>query len=289
MLLSATQAFAQEGVYYPTAISSPEGQPARRQMMQDAVNARRDMRQGAEQQREYMRGVATSTREQQREAMHGIASSTRAEMENIREAAKQKMEQIKKDMEVRKEAFKKEVEVKKEEAKKKIEENRAALQGKLKNIKDEKKKTAVETVDKRLAEINADRLTHFTDVLDQMDKVLQNIGSREAKVGAAGKDVSVVTADIAAAQSAIAAARAAIVTQTGKTYVLAISQENTLRMDVGKARQALGTDLKVVQDKVSAAHDAIRKAATDLAKIPGVDDVDVQASAATTTATSSNR
>ncbi|HCM52445.1 TPA: hypothetical protein DIS57_00575 [Candidatus Wolfebacteria bacterium] len=197
------------------------------------------------------------------------------------------MEQAKKEIEARREEFKKTVELKREEAKKKIEANRAQLQEKLKSIKDEKKKTAVQTIDKRLEEINADRMQHFSNVLSQLEKVLENVESRATKGEVAGKDITIVKADIVAAKAAIAAAREAIVTQSAKTYALTINQEDTLRTDVGKARQALGTDLKKIQDVVVAAREAIRKAATDLAKIPGVNSVDVQVPTATSTATTS--
>lgn len=259
MLLSATQVFAQEG-YYPRATSTPEGRPVRNQIMQNAANARREVR--------------------------GMASSTRVEIKNMRDAFQQKMEQAKQAMEAERKTFKATMDAKKAEAKKIIDANRVKLQEKLKNIKDEAKKTAVQTVDKRFEEINASRLNHFSNVMDQLDKVLQNVGSRMAKVETAGKDVIAVKADITAAQAAIAAARAAIVAQSAKTYPLAINQEKTLRTDVGKTRQALGSDLKAVQDKVQAAHNAIKKAATDLAKIQGVDTVEMPASTATSTATS---
>jgi chromosome segregation ATPase len=297
MLLFAAQASAQE--VQTSATSATSVAPVQGSMIQDKGGAYKTIREGdaarqAQQLRENMRGVNKTTREGvQREIkdMRAGATSTRQEIKNTleqqREMVKQKMEQAKQAMEVRKEEFKKTVEVKKEEAKKKIEENRTKLQEKLKGIKDEKKKQAVEKADKQLADLNTNRLEHFSSVVTQIEKVLQNITSREAKAEAAGKDVAVVKADVTAAQAAIAAARAAIVTQSAKTYVLAIGQEATLRTDVDKSRKALAADLKVVEGAVKAAHEAIKKAATDLAKIQGVNTVDVPASTATsTTATS---
>lgn len=257
ILLSAPQVFAQE------AVNPAAGQPVRKQMVQDSVSARQDMR-----------NVATSTREEIRNMF-----------EKQREAMRQKLEQSKKEAQDRREEFKKAVEEKRAEAKKRIEENRARLQDKLKSIRDEKKKAAVQTIDKRFEEINANRLGHFSNVLDQIEKVMQNVESRTAKAGIVGKNVSAVNADIVAVKAAISAARAAIVTQSAKTYPLVISHENALRTDVGKTRQALGADLKAVQDKVTAAREALRKAATDLAKIPGINDVERATPAATSTAT----
>ncbi len=266
MFLTTAQAFAQEGDY-SRATSTPEGRPERRQIMQDAVRAR-----------EEIRNEATSSREEMRNAY-----------EQQREAIRQRMEQARKDTEALRESFRKNMEMKREDAKKQIEANRALLQQKLKNIKDERKKETVQTIDKRFEEINTDRLDHFSNVLDQIEKVMQNVESRTAKVASTGANVSLVNADIAAVKTAIVAARAAIVTQSGKTYPLTINQENTLRTDIGKTRQALATDLKSVQDKVLAAREALRKAATDLAQIPGVDTVGAQTQTATTTGTSTNQ
>ena len=261
MFLTTAQVFAQEG-YPPKAASTPEGMPVRRQLMQDAVNARREIGRN-------LRNTATSSRD----------------------VMQQKIEQARRDVQAGREEFRRTMEAARADAKKKIEANRAALQQKLKNIKDERKRAAVDTIDRRFTEINADRLEHFSNVLDQIERVLQNVQSREAKAVANGKNVSVVTGDIVAVKTAIAAARAAIVTQSAKTYPLMISKESTLRTDVGKTRQALGADLKAVQDKVVAARDALRKAATDLAQIPGVDRDEIPAatSTAASTGTSTNQ
>ena len=301
MLLFAAQASAQE-VQIPATSSAPVP-PIKRPIIQNILDANRAIRQDAIKQNEQLRKEAKDANEATRgdvralregvrrevKDMRAAATSTRQEMKNTieqqREMLKQKMEQAKQAMETRREEFRKAAEIKKDEAKKKIEENRVKLQEKLKNIKDEKKKTAVEAVDRQLTEINANRMEHFTNVVAQIEKVLQNIISRETKAEVAGKNVETIKIDITAAQTAIAAARAAIVTQSAKTYALAIGQESTLRVDVEKSRRALKADLKAVEGMVKAAHEAIKKAATDLAKIQGVDTVDMPAPAATSTTT----
>jgi len=310
VLLFASQASAQEAKQSATN-AVPVAQPVRKQIMQDALKERKDIRQNmtqeAQQLRQDMIKTNEATREgvkvmresvkdemqQKREEVRVGATSTRQEMkatfEQQREMVKRKTEEARKQMDARMEDLKKTMDIKREEAKKKIEANRAQMQEKLKTIKDEKKKVAVQTIDKRLEEINSNRLVHFSNTLGQMEKVLQNVGSRAAKAEAAGKDTSAVKADIAAAEVAIAAARAAIVVQSSKTYALTIDQENKLRNDIGKTRQALGADLKSVQDLAAAVRDAIRKAATGLAKIPGINMVDVQATAAASTVPSTNQ
>lgn len=269
----------------------------RKDALRQAEEMRKDLKESVnETTRETIKAAQEDVREAVKNAKidtaSGIATTTkemmRATFEQQREQVKIQMDELRKEMQVRREEFKKVMEVNREETKKKIEENRAQLQVKLQNIKDEKKKTAVQTIDKRLEEINASRMDHFSNTLNQMEKVLENVKSRATKGEVAGKDITPVKADIVAAEAAIAAARTTIVAQSAKTYALVIGQEGTLRTDVGKTRQLLATDLKAVQDKVFAAREAIRKAATDLAKIPGINTVDV-APTATTTGTSTNQ
>lgn len=310
MLLFAGQVSAQE--VQTSATSAASVAPAKESMIQDARGAYKTIREGdaarqAEQLRENMSGANETTREsirttredvqeelqQKRAEVRGIATSSREELkksiEEQREAVKQRMEQVKQNIEDRREEFKKTMEAKREEVKQMIETRREELKKKLETIRDGKKRTAVETIDKRLEEINANRVEHFSKAVDQLEKVLQNVESRAAKAEEAGRDIAGVKADITAAEMAIAAARAAIVAQSAKSYVLTINQEDALRVDVGKTRQALQNDLKVVFDAAKAVREAIRKAATDLAKIPGVNTVDVSAPAATSTGTSTNQ
>ncbi len=130
----------------------------------------------------------------------------------------------------------------------------------------------------------------MSQVLYKLEKVLDNIGTRAGKAEANGRDVSAVKTAITDAQNAIATSRTAIQTQAGKTYTIVINTENTLRQDVGQARQALHTDLVKIRDTVKAAYDAVRKAATTLAQIQNVDNLEVSSGVeATTTPTSSNQ
>ncbi|MBI2048810.1 MAG: hypothetical protein HYT30_02680, partial [Parcubacteria group bacterium] len=109
------------------------------------------------------------------------------------------------------------------------------------------------------------------------------IGSRMEKAEANGRDVSAVKTAIAAAKTAIASARAAIEVQSKKTYDVAISTEDKLRPDVGKAREALRNDLVKVRETVFAARDAVHKAATTLGQVQGVNELEVTPAPATTT------
>jgi len=151
-------------------------------------------------------------------------------------------------------------------------EHRQALQTQLQKIRDERKRTSVQNIDDQMNDLNKRRLEHYTNVLDHLVTVLDRIASRADKAATRGADISAVRTAIDAARVAIDAARAAIASQTAKVYNITISDDTTLKNDVGKARRALQADLKIVHEKVKAAYEAARNAATTLAQIPRVDE-----------------
>lgn len=162
-----------------------------------------------------------------------------------------------------------------QEMKSQIEVKRAELRAKLNNIRDERKKQTVEHIYTAANKLNERMTDHFTNVLDQIDEMLDRVESRTSKAETNGLDVSTVKPEITNAQNAIAAARAAVETQAEKVYaVQTTGNETTLRSEVGKTRQALHEDLTAVHDMVKAARDAVRKAAVTLAQIPRVDEVE---------------
>jgi hypothetical protein len=168
------------------------------------------------------------------------------------------------------EEFRKTLEAKRMELQKNVQARREALKTRLQNIKDERKKAAVERIDKNMAELNARMTAHYASALDQIDAVLLRIVARTDKAQADGKDVSTVRSAITAAQGAISAARAAVVSQTGETYSMSIRTEATLKDDVGGTRQALHDDLVRTRGLVKDAREAVRKVAVALAQIPGI-------------------
>jgi len=168
-----------------------------------------------------------------------------------------------------------------QETKIKIDAQRALLQQKLKQIKDQVKQNTVLRISDRLTALNNLMVDHFLAVLTRLDTILNNIGSRVDKAQSAGLDVAAVRTAISDAQKAISASRNAVKVQAGKTYPITIittanatTTENNLKVDVGKARQVLHADLVAVRATVVAARDAVHKAATTLVQIQGIDDID---------------
>ena len=138
----------------------------------------------------------------------------------------------------------------------------------MEKIKDESKKKTVEKIDQQIDSLNSKMTQHFSGVLDKLGEMLIRISERADKASIErGLDVSSVRSAIEKANTVIASARLAIETQSGKTYVIKVTTEKTLKADVGKARQALGTDLTKVRDAVKAAQSAVKDAAVALAQL----------------------
>ncbi len=154
---------------------------------------------------------------------------------------------------------------------------KAALDARRAEVKGEIEKRHVELKTKLAAFKNkvkaeiagriADNLTKLNERLtDQMAAQIDKMKNIMARV-AAGDVNGDGAADIAAANTAIADAAAAVTAQAGKTYTVNVTTEAKIKVDVGAARQQLHDDLKVVEDKMQAARQAVRKAVADVLKL----------------------
>lgn len=208
---------------------------------------------------------------------HGVDKNVTQRAQNVQ----QKRDQVRQN-----------VQQKREELQGRIQQKRDQLKQRLQKVKDERKREVVERVDRRLDEFNENRVNHFLDVLDKLNEVLARIVSRADKAAARGLDVSAVRTAVTDAEKALKAARDAVQVQAGKTYtvVTATTTENQLKSDVGRARDAVHSDIKKLFGLVKAARDAVHKVAVTLAQIPRVNEEPVTTAPtstppATTTAT----
>lgn len=206
------------------------------------------------------------------------SDSSRNTGKQIQDAIKENREAFKTSLEQRQEEFKNALEAKRKEVKEKIEVKRIELKERLAKIKDERKKKIVERISNQLNELNERMLNHFSNVLEKLDAVLLKISSRADKAESRGLNVQAVRGAISEAKSAIAVSRAAISTQSAKVYSITVNTEDTLKVDVGKTRQALHDDLAKVRETVKMAKEAIRKVLVVLAQIPRVDEEPVPTS-----------
>lgn len=277
----------------------------RRDTVEKAKNVREELKQDVKDVRDQVKERAENIRERAkdevenvRENLKEVKDEAKDKMESIREeikisvkqlapeefkAFREKREEIKNEFEAKREEFKKEFESKREEVKQEIETKRAEFKDKIKDIKDEAKKTAAEKLFNDLNSLNSKMVDNLKKAADQIEAVLNRILSRSEKAAANGEDVTTVNAASDLAKKAIEDARTAIQTQAGKVYSTTFtstsaSDKDTLRADLTLTRNQLKQDLESVKTKVKAARDAVHNAATTLAQIPKVDELEISTS-----------
>jgi peptidoglycan hydrolase CwlO-like protein len=196
----------------------------------------------------------------------------------------QNREEIQRQIEQNRIEFRNQIKAKREEMKAKIDALKEQLRERMKAKISEKKQKIVERIYERINALNERMTDHYMDVLDHLEKVLERIESRTAKAKLNGRDVTQVEAAIEKAHQAINAAREAVKAQAEKVYEPPeITNEENLKLDVGKLRKQLHDDLKAVEKLVKDARDAVRQAAVALAQIPKVDELEVPTTTETTT------
>lgn len=238
------------------------------QIRQNANLEAKDQRESAKQQLE----VKKAELENQREVAKTQLEIQREEAKQLFEA---KREEAKQRLEAKREELKTVLEEKREAAKAQIETKREELKAKIAKIRDEKKQEIIQRVYDQVNALNERLTTKMASSLDQIDEVLNRVRSRADKAEANGLNVSEARTAISAAETAIASSRNAVAVQAEKAYSFDVQVEATLKSDVGVARQALSTDLKALRDQVGSARDAVKDAATALAKIPRVDEAEI--------------
>ncbi len=188
-----------------------------------------------------------------------------------------KQQELRENFEERRIEFREALEEKKTELRERLEQKKIEIRERVQAfIADEQKQVIVERVYDQVNALN-ERLTgHYTEILDKLDAVLSGVLSRAGKAEAVGRDLSAVRSAVAEAQNMLVAARALVAEQAQKSYSFEISSEETLRSDVGEARNLLREDLESVKEKIREVHSAIREAAVSLAQVPNVDDIEIE-------------
>jgi len=240
-------------------------QGTREEVRGEIRDVRDEFQQSTTDARENLQSDVTAIRDQARILREGDTEAFRAKQEEFAEGIRQA-----------KDNFRSTLEAKRAELKGRIDAKRAELKERLRQIKDERKRLAVERIDQRIDALNERVLSHYTDVLEKIEEALSRVSSRSDKAEVNGLDVSAVRPMISEAESVIAASRSAIELQADKTYSIEINEEDTLRIDVGETRKAVHADLSNVRDTVRSAHDAVRRVAVALAQIPKVDELEVE-------------
>lgn len=171
-----------------------------------------------------------------RKQLQDIQTQKRSAVSDIKKEAKETR------MELRQQ-IKDTVAAKRLEVKAIVEARREEFKAKLQTIKDQKKKALTERIDAKLANANTKHTDRFTQVLSNLQNILDKMNEDTDKTDA---------------QAAIDTARAAVEAQAAKTYTIIISTETALRSDVGTVTSQLRLNLMATHKAVVDAKQAVQ-------------------------------
>jgi hypothetical protein len=186
------------------------------------------------------------------------SEAARVMVDDRMETMKEKNLEAKEQMQLRKEEFKDRVEENRADLKSRITEKRENLKDRLEQFKDQRKARLVERIDQQIDQLNERLTNHLSDILDKFDGLLTRIENFANDHGINSDQVAETISD---AHTAVERARNLIAEQAGKTYALTITDEETVKEEVGEIHQLFRTDMKIAFDAVKAAQQAIREAA----------------------------
>ncbi len=163
----------------------------------------------------------------------------------------------------------------KDAAREERQEARDEFRARLAEIKNAQKRERLEHVGQMLDQINERWTAHFDNVLLRLSEILAKIGTRVDKLEEDGQDVTSVRDAITDAEAAIDAAQVVVVdTQAGNSYVIEITDEESLKDDVKSARDELHTDLTAARGEVKTARQAVHDAFQVLKDVRSVQDTE---------------
>ena len=165
-----------------------------------------------------------------------IQAQKKAAVSDIRQEAKEARIELRQQIKDR-------VQAKRDEVKEIVAARREDFKAKLQTIKDQRKKILVERIDAKLSKANTKHTDRFTQVLSNLQTILDKIS----------EDL-----DKTEAQSAIDAAKLAVENQAAKTYTIQITDETALRLNVGTTTSQLRQDLMATHKLVIDAKQAVQ-------------------------------
>lgn len=163
----------------------------------------------------------------------------------------QELRKEKKETKVKRNQIKESLLMKREKAKKLTNSKREKFKAKLQTIKDQKKQALVKEIDAKLENINTKHTDRFAEVLDKLQKVLDEVSAKATE--------KKVIAHVKTTQLAIDSARIAVDNQGAKIYIITISTEKVLRPNTGAAISQLRLDLMATHKLVVDAKQAVQK------------------------------
>lgn len=142
-----------------------------------------------------------------------------------------------------------------EEIRTAIQAKRTEFKERLQTIKDLKRKSVIERIDAKLAEVNKNQTAKFIEVISKLQAIVDKIKQLTTNAN--------VLTDISVAQAAIDSAITAVEAQAAKTYTMTIADDTTLKANAGTTVSGLRQDLTAVHKLVVDAKQAVQKLNTD--------------------------
>lgn len=143
----------------------------------------------------------------------------------------------------------------KAQTKEQIQAARERFKERLQLIKDARKRLLTQTLDVNIVLANAKHTARFNEVLTKLQAALD-------KISPDVKNPKILS-DIKAAQSKIDLAKAAVASQAAKVYTIEITDETTLKKNVGATISQFRKDLMQTHKLVIDAKQAVQKLRTD--------------------------
>lgn len=141
-------------------------------------------------------------------------------------------------------------------------EKKQEFKERLLGIRDERRRAIVERVSDRIDSMNERYVDLFSQALDRLQLILDEIDGQILTLESTGLDTGEVKNAANSAQSAINVAKAALSAQAGKEYVIQIAtDEVVLKASVGKTMSQFRRDIRDLHKKVVDARQAVKNAA----------------------------
>lgn len=148
-----------------------------------------------------------------------------------------------------------------------MEQRREEIKVKLALVSDERKKELAVKIEEKMASISAKRTQNMSETLEKLQTILDSIKTKAGTLKQQGKDTAALDSAITNAENALANASAAVQTQAEKVYKIPISDDQTLKQNIGQVIKQLQQDLKETHQAVVNAKQTVVKAAKELSRI----------------------
>ncbi len=196
--------------------------------------------------------------------------------DNLKDIFDKKREELLLATQIKRDTFDQEIKTKKEEPKESIQIKRDKLKKDLEKIKDEKKKNKVEEISNRLSHLNTKAVDRLNNNINKIESTLLSIESRVDKLAINNIDVSSIRSSILDTEKLIFVARNTVALQASKVYIVNITDESKLKIDINSSYQNLKADIKLTNETVKTTHQSLVNITKMLSTIPKVDEFTIE-------------